>query len=136
MSTLVSRRTPTPPNMSAYPRYSAFTAPWCGHCKALKPVWEKVAGWVKPESNVVVALIDADAPQNKHIGNLYEINSYPTILHFPAGSKDKTPQKYEGYNWELNLLTYINEHSGTFRDIGGYLNDKVGNQCRSFCLEC
>ncbi|KAF9048699.1 thioredoxin-like protein [Panaeolus papilionaceus] len=33
----------------------AFTAPWCGHCKNLKPHYEKVATTFKPESNVSVS---------------------------------------------------------------------------------
>ena len=32
-----------------------------GHCKALKPVYEKVANAFKDESGVVVAALDADA---------------------------------------------------------------------------
>jgi protein disulfide-isomerase A6 len=30
----------------------AFTAPWCGHCKNMKPVLDKVAQTFKPEKNV------------------------------------------------------------------------------------
>lgn len=30
----------------------SFTAPWCGHCKNMKPAYEKVAAAFAPESNV------------------------------------------------------------------------------------
>lgn len=38
-----------------------FYAPWCGHCKSLAPVYEKVAAAYKGEKDVVIAKLDADA---------------------------------------------------------------------------
>ena len=32
--------------------FVSFTAPWCGHCKRMKPIFEKVAETFKPESDV------------------------------------------------------------------------------------
>lgn len=38
-------------------------APWCGHCKALKPTWEKVGTLLKKynNNNVVMAKVDFTA---------------------------------------------------------------------------
>ncbi|EYU38104.1 hypothetical protein MIMGU_mgv1a0087951mg, partial [Erythranthe guttata] len=37
-----------------------FYAPWCGHCKNLAPVYEKVAAAFKLDQHVVIANVDAD----------------------------------------------------------------------------
>jgi protein disulfide-isomerase A6 len=47
-------------------------------------------------------------------------------MYFPKGSK--TPIKYTDYPWELNLVNYINEKSGTHRDVNGLLNDQVSGK--------
>jgi len=41
-----------------------FYAPWCGHCKSLAPVYEKVAEAFQNEPNCVVAKVDADADRD------------------------------------------------------------------------
>jgi protein disulfide-isomerase A6 len=52
-----------------------FFAPWCGHCKNLKPEWEKTAKAL--DGLVTVAAIDVDT--NKEAGSKYSIKSLPTI---------------------------------------------------------
>ncbi|KAG8212998.1 thioredoxin-like protein [Butyriboletus roseoflavus] len=101
-----------------------FTAPWCGHCKSLKPIYEEVAKDFNSESNCIVANIDADAALNKEIAGRYGVASYPTIKFFPRGGKDV--ENYEGGRSEEAFVTFLNERCGTHRAVGGDLNDEAG----------
>ena len=71
-----------------------FYAPWCGHCKNLAPIYEKVAKVFRRDSKCVVAKIDANAEENADVKRRFQINSYPTLLFFPQGSNDKWPRPY------------------------------------------
>ncbi|KAH6776109.1 PDI-like 2-2 [Perilla frutescens var. hirtella] len=66
-----------------------FYAPWCGHCKALTPAWEKAANVLKGVATV--AALDADAHQA--LAQEYGIRGFPTIKVFAPG---KPPADYQG----------------------------------------
>ncbi|GMY09787.1 protein disulfide isomerase-like 2-3 [Fagus crenata] len=66
-----------------------FFAPWCGHCKALTPIWEKAATILKGVATV--AALDADAHQS--LAQEYGIRGFPTIKVFAPG---KPPVDYQG----------------------------------------
>ncbi|KIM39834.1 hypothetical protein M413DRAFT_29010 [Hebeloma cylindrosporum] len=101
-----------------------FTAPWCGHCKTLKPHYEKVASTFKPEADCVVANINADDGKNAHISKKYEVAGFPTIKFFSKDNKE--PEDYEGGRTEADLVAYLNEKCGTQRAVGGGLNEEAG----------
>ncbi|KAF3930481.1 Thioredoxin [Dactylella cylindrospora] len=102
-----------------------FYAPWCGHCKNLAPIYEKVATDFSRDSNVVVAKIDCDAPNGKQTSEKYGIQGFPTLKFFPA-DPSAGPIDYDGPRSEEGLLEFINEHSGLHRVPGGGLNEKAG----------
>jgi protein disulfide-isomerase A6 len=105
----------------------AFTAPWCGHCKAMKPIFEKVASYFKDEEDCIVANMDADASHNKPIALMYGVKSFPTIKFFGKGGEGKeNPIAYNGPRSEQAFVDFLNEHCGTHRAIGGRLNDVAG----------
>ncbi|KAJ7475860.1 thioredoxin-like protein [Mycena latifolia] len=101
-----------------------FTAPWCGHCKNLKPTYEKVAQTFKPESNCIVANIDADDKKNKDLAQKYGVSSFPTIKFFPKGTTE--PEAYEGGRSEADFVEFLNQKCGTYRAVGGGLSDQAG----------
>lgn len=102
----------------------AFTAPWCGHCKSLAPIWETVAEDYQNEPNVTVAKVDAEAENSKATAKDQGVSSYPTIKFFPAGSK--TPEDYNGGRTEKDLVAFLNEKAGTHRAVGGGLDAYAG----------
>ncbi|KAF8841228.1 protein disulfide isomerase [Paxillus ammoniavirescens] len=101
-----------------------FTAPWCGHCKSLKPIYEEVAKDFAPESNCIVANIDADAASNRELAGRYGVASYPTLKFFPRGGKEV--ENYEGPRTEEAFVSFLNERCGTHRAVGGGLDDEAG----------
>ncbi|KAL7421534.1 hypothetical protein Q5752_003303 [Cryptotrichosporon argae] len=102
----------------------AFTAPWCGHCKSLKPTYEKIARAYAGESDCIVAQMDADDADNKPVAARYGVKSFPTIKFFPKGSSE--PIVYNTGRSEEQFATFLNEHCGTQRTATGLLTEAAG----------
>ncbi|KAF1837741.1 protein disulfide-isomerase A4 precursor [Decorospora gaudefroyi] len=102
----------------------AFTAPWCGHCKTLAPIWETLATDFATESGVLIAKVDAEAENSKALAQEQGVQSYPTIKYFPKGSTEALP--YEGARGEKDFVEFINTNAGTHRAVGGGLNAMGG----------
>ncbi|KAG6062977.1 Protein disulfide-isomerase erp38 [Claviceps aff. humidiphila group G2b] len=102
----------------------AFTAPWCGHCKTLAPVFESVALDFSGDKNVVIAKVDAEAANSKAVAKENGVSSYPTIKWFPAGSKEG--EAYSGERTEESFLEFVNKKAGTHRVVGGGLDAIAG----------
>ncbi|KAL9248189.1 hypothetical protein vseg_021541 [Gypsophila vaccaria] len=99
-----------------------FYAPWCGHCKSLAPIYEKVASAFKLEGDVVIANLDAD--KYKDLAEKYGISGFPTLKFFPKNNKDG--EDYDGGRDLDDFVTFINEKCGTNRDAKGQLTSKAG----------
>ncbi|KAL1545987.1 protein disulfide-isomerase [Salvia divinorum] len=99
-----------------------FYAPWCGHCKSLAPIYEKVATAFNLEEDVVIANLDADA--HKELAEKYGISGFPTLKFFPKNNK--AGEDYNGGRDVDDFVTFINEKCGTNRDAKGKLTSKAG----------
>uniref|UniRef100_A0A0R3S041 protein disulfide-isomerase n=1 Tax=Elaeophora elaphi TaxID=1147741 RepID=A0A0R3S041_9BILA len=69
-----------------------FFAPWCGHCKALKPHWEAAASELA--GKVKVGALDATVHQM--MSSRFGIKGFPTIKYFAPGSSASDAEDYVG----------------------------------------
>ena len=58
----------------------AFTAPWCGHCKAAKPALREAA----KELRGVVSFGSVDATRHRALAARFAIGHYPTFFFISA----------------------------------------------------
>jgi len=99
-----------------------FYAPWCGHCKKLAPIWDKLASIYKNEDDVVIANIDAD--KHNDVGGRFGVSGFPTIKFFPKDNKAGVP--YEGARELADFVKFVNEKTESKRSISGRLDDTAG----------
>ena len=67
-----------------------FYAPWCGHCRAFHPQFEKLAKSTKGLFKIGAV----NCEENRDLAGKYKIDGFPTVLFFGA-DKTKT-EEYEG----------------------------------------
>jgi len=101
-----------------------FFAPWCGHCKTLAPVYEKLGAAFANERNVVVAKLDAD--KHRAVGSKYGVTGFPTLIWFPKGDDKTESVNYNGGRDLESMVEWINRHADTYRKPDGSLEKKAG----------
>lgn len=78
-------------------------APWCGHCKTLAPIYEKVGAAFKGDKSVVIAKFDGtanDLPPNAGL----EVKGFPTLALITPEGKTIT---YTGDRSEEALIAFV-----------------------------
>jgi len=79
-----------------------FYAPWCGHCKQLAPIYDKLGEKFAEDSSVVIAKMDATVNELEHT----KINSFPTIKLYKKG--DNKVVDYSGPRTLEALEDFVN----------------------------
>ena len=79
-----------------------FWAPWCGPCKMIAPILEKLAK--EYDGKIVVAKVNTD--ENQEYAQRYGVQGIPTLLFVANG---KILLRQVGFGGESNLRTQVAE---------------------------
>jgi len=83
-----------------------FYAPWCGHCKHLAPIYEKLATSLKGTVNVA----KVDCTENDITCKRFGVQGYPTIkLINAAGTDDALVYDYNGGRQEADMSSWATD---------------------------
>jgi len=86
-----------------------FFAPWCGHCKRLAPIWDKLAeDYIKDEKDVVIGMVDCT--KETSLCSSQDVTGYPTLKFFKDGPENGV--KHRGQRDQKSLEKFINEQMG------------------------
>ena len=86
-----------------------YYAPWCGHCKALAPVWDELAKDVESVDDLVIAKFDSTANEVQGL----EVRGYPTLKFYPKDNKDGVD--FAGDRQLADFQLYLLEHSTAYQ---------------------
>jgi protein disulfide-isomerase-like protein len=93
---------------STKPTMVLFYAPWCGHCKSMKPDYEKLKKKYIDNPNKNVVMINCD--DHKEFASKAGIQGFPTIRLYNNPKANKYLD-YEGPRTADAIETYLSENS-------------------------
>lgn len=89
-----------------------FYAPWCTHCKRLKPTWEELANVLnKDDGSSKVTIAKVDCTLDTALCSENDVTGYPTLKFFGKNSKESI--KFKGTRDLPSLTNFLNEQLGT-----------------------
>ncbi|MEM1205710.1 MAG: thioredoxin [Acidobacteriota bacterium] len=86
-----------------------FWAPWCGPCRTLGPILERLAG----EANAPFELVKINSDENQDLATRYGVQGIPNVLLF----KDGEPvDRFVGVLPERQIRAFLRRHCPTEAD--------------------
>lgn len=93
-----------------------FYAPWCPHCKNLKPIYEEASRAIRKEGIKNVKLGAIDASEYQSYAQKYGIRGFPTLKYFPAGPKTENDAKeYNDDRSSKGILAWAKSQAAEIR---------------------
>merc|ERR1712241_617176 len=80
-----------------------FYAPWCGHCKQLAPVWDKLGEKYADHTSIVIAKMDSTANELEEI----KVQGFPTIKLFKKETNEIVD--YNGERTEAGFSKFLED---------------------------
>ncbi|KAK4440741.1 protein disulfide isomerase-like 1-4 [Sesamum alatum] len=82
-------------------------APWCGHCQALEPTYNKLAKHLRGIESLVIAKMDGTTNEHPRA----KADGFPTILFFPAGKKSVDPIAVDSDRTVVAFYKFLKKHA-------------------------
>merc|ERR1712037_925823 len=83
-----------------------FYAPWCGHCKQLTPIWDKLGEKYADHASIVIAKMDSTTNELEEI----KVQGFPTIKLIKAG--DNSIVDFDGERTEAGFVKFLDAQVG------------------------
>ncbi|OON15784.1 thioredoxin [Opisthorchis viverrini] len=80
-------------------------APWCGHCKNLAPIWEKVGEAYRDRDDIIIAKMDATVNEAEGL----KVHSFPTLKYYAKGSSELARDLREDGEGEQNNILCLRQ---------------------------
>lgn len=81
-----------------------FFEPWCGHCKSLKPIYEKTAKQAE-EKGLSCKFAAVQAGESPQLTEAWGVKGYPSI--FFVNNKKNEKFEYKGQRTEKDFINYL-----------------------------
>ncbi|KAF5470693.1 hypothetical protein F2P56_011190 [Juglans regia] len=82
-------------------------APWCGHCQALEPTYNKLANHLHGIESLVIAKMDGTTNEHPRAKS----DGFPTLLFFPAGNKSFDPITVDSDRTVVAFYKFLKKHA-------------------------